>query len=100
VGGIWLVAATSRLAFTNGNGRRSFNILAHGQVLVEVVLVLNWKSGLFVGNPRGGRTAAILASLTSTCRRHDIDPQIYLTQLRTNLPATLDGDLSVWLPDR
>jgi transposase len=31
---------------------------------------------LFVGNPRGGRTAAILASLTSTCRRHDIDPQL------------------------
>jgi hypothetical protein len=25
------------------------------------------KERLFVGNPRGGRTAAILASLTSTC---------------------------------
>ncbi len=55
---------------------------------------------LFVGNPRGGRTAAILASLTSTCRRHDIDPQIYRTQLLTNLPSTQDHDLSVWLPDR
>jgi len=30
---------------------------------------------LFVGNPRGGRSAAILASLTSTCRRHEIDPR-------------------------
>jgi hypothetical protein len=29
---------------------------------------------------------AILASLTSTCRRHDIDPQLYFTQLLTNLP--------------
>ena len=32
-------------------------------------VVLNRKNSLFVGNPRGGRTAAILASLTSTCRR-------------------------------
>ena len=31
-------------------------------------VVLNRKNSLFVGNPRGGRTAAILASLTSTCR--------------------------------
>ncbi len=44
-------------------------------------VVLNRKNSLFVGNPRGGRTAAILASLTSTCRRHDMDPQLYLTQL-------------------
>jgi len=35
--------------------------------------------------PRGGRTAAILASLTSTRRRHEIDPQLYLTQLLENL---------------
>ena len=40
-------------------------------------VVFNRKNSLFVGNPRGGRTAAILASLTSTCRRHDVDPQIY-----------------------
>ena len=32
-------------------------------------VVLNRKNSLFVGNPRGGGTAAILASLTSTCRR-------------------------------
>jgi hypothetical protein len=32
-------------------------------------VMLNRKNSLFVGNPRGGRTAAILASLTSTCRR-------------------------------
>jgi transposase len=38
-------------------------------------VVRNRKNSLFVGNPRGGRTAAILASLTSTCRRHDIHPR-------------------------
>ena len=61
-------------------------------------VILNRKNSLFVGNARGGRTAAILASLTSTCRRHDIDPQLYLTQLLTNLPLASNSDLSVWLP--
>ncbi|MGC9225299.1 MAG: IS66 family transposase, partial [Terracidiphilus sp.] len=59
-------------------------------------VVLNRKNSLFVGNARGGRTAAILASLTSTCRRRDIDPQIYLTQLLVNLLALRISDL----PDR
>ena len=63
-------------------------------------VVLNRKNSLFVGNPRGGRTAAILASLTSTCRRHDIDPQRYLTQLLINLPSTPIRQLSAWLPNQ
>jgi transposase len=63
-------------------------------------VILNRKNGLFVGKPRGGKTAAILASLTSTCRRHDIDPQPYLTQLLTNRPTTLRSDLPHWLPDK
>lgn len=63
-------------------------------------VVLNRKNSLFVGNPRGGRTAAILASLTSTCRRHDVDPQRYLTQLLINLPTTRMNELSAWLPDQ
>jgi transposase len=62
-------------------------------------VVLNRKNSLFVGNERGGQTAAILSSLTSTCRRHDIDPQHYLTQLLTTLPATPISQLSNWLPD-
>ena len=62
-------------------------------------IVLNRKNSLFVGNERGGQTAAILSSLTSTCRRHNIDPQNYLTQLLTNLPATPISQISQWLPD-
>jgi transposase len=62
-------------------------------------VVLNRKNSLFVGNPRGGETSAILSSLTSTCRRHDIDPQHYLTQLLTNLPATPLSQIGQWLPD-
>ncbi|HTC94038.1 MAG TPA: IS66 family transposase, partial [Terriglobales bacterium] len=63
-------------------------------------IVLHRKNSLFVGNPRGGKTASILASLTSTCRRHDIDPQLYLTQLLVNLPQAKMSDLPVWLPDQ
>jgi transposase len=62
-------------------------------------VVLNRKNSLFVGNPRGGRTAAILASLTSTCRRHEVDPQLYLTQLLMNLSQVKVSELSNWLPD-
>ena len=63
-------------------------------------VVLNRKNSLFVGNARGGRTAAILASLTSTCRRHEVDPQLYLTQLLMNLPEVKVNELSDWLPDQ
>ena len=63
-------------------------------------VVLNRKNSLFVGNPRGGRTAAILASLTSTCRRHQVDPQLYLTQLLINLPSWPVRELDAWLPDQ
>ena len=62
-------------------------------------VVLNRKNSLFVGNPRGGRTTAILASITSTCRRHDIDPQLYFTQLLTNLPTIPINDYLSGLPD-
>lgn len=57
------------------------------------------KNALFAGNERGGQTAAILSSLTSTCRRHGIDPQFYFTQLLTNLPAWPMSQIDHWLPD-
>ena len=57
------------------------------------------KNALFVATPRGGETAAILSSLTSTCRRHGINPQAYLTQLLANLPDTPVSRLDEWLPD-
>jgi transposase len=63
-------------------------------------VILNRKNSLFVGNPRGGKTAAVLASLTSTCRRHGMDPQLYLTQVLLNLPQTRRSELPTWLPDQ
>ena len=58
------------------------------------------KNALFVATPRGGETAAILSSLTSTCRRHEINPQAYLTQLLANLQDTPASQLENWLPHR
>jgi transposase len=58
------------------------------------------KNALFVATPRGGETAAILSSLTSTCRRHGINPQVYLTQLLANLQDTPINELDSWLPDQ
>lgn len=62
-------------------------------------VVINRKNSLFVGNERGGRTMAILSSMTSTCRRLGIDTQLYLTQLITNIPAIKQSQLDLWLPD-
>src|SRR3984957_19796068 len=56
---------------------------------------LNRKNSLFVGNPRGGRTAAILASLTSSCRRHEMDPQLYFMRLLMNLPSWSANDIAI-----
>jgi transposase len=58
------------------------------------------KNALFVGTARGGETAAILSSITSTCRRHDINPQVYLTQLLIGLQDTPTSQLDQWLPDQ
>jgi hypothetical protein len=59
-------------------------------------VVLNRKNSLFVGNERCDRTAAVLSSFTSTCRRYGVDRQRYLTQLLTNLPVTPISQLGQW----
>jgi len=58
------------------------------------------KNALFVATPRGGETAAVISSITSTCQRHGINPQVYLTQLLTGLQNTPVSRLDEWLPDR
>lgn len=43
----------------------------------------------------GGRTA-ILARLTSTCRWHGVDPQLYFARLLMNLPQSKLSALPEW----
>ena len=63
-------------------------------------MVLNRKNSLLLATLVAGRTSAILASFTSTCRRQEIDPQLYLTQLLMNLPQARISELSDSLPDQ
>ena len=58
-------------------------------------VVLSRKSSLFVGR----HAAAVLSSLTSSCKRHEIDPQQYLTQLLTNARTLTPDQWPAWLPD-
>ena len=63
-------------------------------------IVLGRKNHLFVSNERGGRTAAVLASLTSTCRRNGVDVRRHLTQLLTDLPTTPISQIDQRLSER
>jgi hypothetical protein len=61
------------------------------------------KNAFYAVSPRGGETAAILfrrGGLTSTCRRHKINPQACLTQLLDNLLNTQSSRLDARLPDQ
>ena len=62
--------------------------------------VIGKKNWLFFGNPHGGRTAAILLTLTMSCKRHNIDPFAYLRDVYTRLPTMADWELESLLPDR
>jgi hypothetical protein len=57
------------------------------------------KNWLAVGSPRGGQTAAVLFSITSTCERLGVEPWEYLRDVLTRLPTTPAGQLSDLLPD-
>jgi transposase len=45
------------------------------------------KNWLFCGNDNGGRTAAVLFSLTSSAKRHGLDPFAWLRDVLTRLPV-------------
>jgi hypothetical protein len=57
------------------------------------------KNWLTVGSPRGGQTAAVLFSFTSTCQRLGVGPWAYLHDVLTRLPTTPAGQLRDLLPD-
>jgi len=45
-----------------------------GQQMKQIALLR--KNALLAASPRGGETAAILSTLTSTCRRHNVNPHL------------------------
>lgn len=56
------------------------------------------KNWLFAGSDAGGKTAAVLYTMTQTCRRHGLDPFVYLQDLLTRLPLSTSDDLPSFLP--
>jgi transposase len=50
------------------------------------------KNYLFVGSPRGGRSAAALYSLVSSAKANGVEPFVWLRDLFTQLPHYRDGE--------
>jgi transposase len=63
-------------------------------------IAIGRKNWLSVGSPRGGQTAAVLISFTSTCRRLGVEPWAYLQDVLTRLPSLPAEQLGELLPQR
>lgn len=62
--------------------------------------VMGKKAWLFFGNETGGETAAVLYSLTMTCRRLKIDVEAYLKDVICRIGQLKDSELDALLPDQ
>ena len=63
-------------------------------------IAIGRKNWLFVGSLKGGKTAAVLMSFTSTCNRLGVEPWQYLQDVLSRLPTTPAQQLAELLPDR
>jgi transposase len=67
-------------------------------------IAIGRKNWLFVGSDKGGQTAAVLYSFTSTCHRLGIEPWAYLKDVLERLPTLTTErraeSLAELLPDR
>jgi hypothetical protein len=63
-------------------------------------IVVGRKNWMFYGSDRGGRTAAVLTSLTATCKRLRIDPFAYLRDVFGRISTHPLTQLDELLPDR
>ena len=62
--------------------------------------VLVRKNALFVGSDAGGKAAAIHLSFMASCKRNNVDPLAYLTDVFTRINAMKTSELDQLLPDR
>jgi len=77
------------LAIDNNGAERSLRGVAVGRK--------NW---MFYGSDRGGRTAAVLASLIATAKRFTIDPFAYLRDIFERISSHPTNRLGELLPDQ
>jgi transposase len=62
-------------------------------------IAIGRKNWLTVGSPRGGQTAAVVFSFTSTCQRLGVEPWAYLQDVLGRLPSHPAERLAELLPD-
>jgi len=62
-------------------------------------IAIGRKNWMFAGNNNAGRTAAILYSFVDTCKRHKIDPWLYLNDVLTRINDLKMTELHTLLPD-
>ncbi|MBI2002931.1 MAG: IS66 family transposase [candidate division NC10 bacterium] len=77
------------LEIDNNGAERSLRGVAVGRK--------NW---MFFGSDNGGRTAAILTSFITTCKRLHIDPFVYLRDIFERIGTHPDSRLDELLPDQ
>jgi transposase len=58
------------------------------------------KRWLFIGHPKAGWRSAVIYTLIQSCRRYDINPQEYLTDILQRLPSMTTSQVPVLLPHR
>jgi transposase len=56
------------------------------------------KRWLFIGHPEAGWRSAVIYSILQSCRRRGLDPQEYLTDVLTRLPAMKNTEIDQLLP--
>ena len=61
-------------------------------------IAIGRKNWLSIGSPRGGQTAAVLFSFTSTCQRLSVEPWRYLRDVLERLPSHPAERLAELLP--
>ena len=95
------------IAYAQGNWAALCRYPEHGELSIDNNLAermlraqaLGRKNWTFLGSDRGGRTAAVLYSVTGSCKHHDIDPFAYLRDALRNLPSLPRDQLDAFLPD-
>ncbi len=73
------------------------NNLVENDVRVPVVGRKRW---LFIGHPDAGWRSAVIYTVIQSCRRRGINPQDYLTDVLSRLPAMKSNEVKHLLPSR
>ena len=64
------------------------------------LIALGRKNYLFVGHEEAGHRTAILMSLITTCKRHDVNPTAYLADVLIRVQTHPQADVAELIPNR